>query len=113
MHDGRVGGTHMNMEQVTGTAAGNMARDASARVAADESSARLYAPSWLDQTTRWIRRLPMPGWLFYLLLILIFVFVETVPKWLAGTYPVGVFVPFHVVFAATFAFSLAAHRYLI
>ncbi|HEX6608417.1 MAG TPA: hypothetical protein VF276_16065 [Chloroflexia bacterium] len=103
----------MNMEPVTGAAPVNMGREASAQVSAGASSARLYAPSWLDQTTRWIRRLPMPAWLFYLLLILIFVFVETVPKWLDGTYPVGVLVPFHVVFAATFAFTLAAHRYLI
>lgn len=108
-----MGGTRMNMEQVTGTAPVNMDREASAQVSEGASSTRPYAPSWLDQTTRWIRRLPIPGWLFYLLLILIFVFVETVPKWLDGTYQLGVFVPFHVVFAATFAFSLAAHRYLI
>jgi hypothetical protein len=103
----------MNVEQITGLAPVNMDREASTQVSEGASNPGPYAPSWLDQTTGWIRRLPIPSWLFYLLLILIFVAVETVPKWLDGTYQVGVFVPFHVVFAATFAFSLAAHRYLI
>jgi hypothetical protein len=27
-----------------------------------------YSPSWVDQLTDWVRRLPLPAWVFYLAL---------------------------------------------
>ena len=103
----------MRMQQVSGASTLNTGMDAVAQMPEGESIARPYSPSWLDHTTLWIRRLPISGWLFYLLLTLVLVLIETVPKWLDGTYQTGVFLPFHVVLAATIAFILAVHRYLI
>ena len=58
--------------------------------------ARPYAPSWVDLFTDWVRRLPIPAWLFYLTLGLALSVTRTIIGWGDGTYPVGTFFPVHI-----------------
>jgi hypothetical protein len=71
-----------------------------------------YHISWLDSFYRQLKRLPVPGWLVYLGIGLLFVLIETVVLWSEGTGPLGALSPLHLVFAATPAYLLALIRYL-
>jgi hypothetical protein len=71
-----------------------------------------YHISWLDSFYCQLKRLPVPGWLVYLGIGLLFVLIETVVLWSEGTGPLGALSPLHLVFAATPAYLLALIRYL-
>ena len=73
---------------------------------------RPYAPSWVDQLTDWIDRLPQPGWVYYLVLWLLLLLVVTVPHWADGSYPVWTVYPLHLVLAATTPYALALMHHL-
>ncbi len=66
-----------------------------------------YPPSWVDQLTDWIDRLPLPGWMTYMAVWLVLVSVVTVVHWADGSYPVGTVHPLHLVLAATTPYALA------
>jgi hypothetical protein len=55
-----------------------------------------YTPSWIDHFTDWVRRLPIPAWLFYLTLGLVLSLARTTISWSDGTYPVGTLFPVHI-----------------
>ncbi|MFN8378745.1 MAG: hypothetical protein U0452_08745 [Anaerolineae bacterium] len=71
------------------------------------AEARLYAPSWVDQLTDRVDRLPLPSWVFYLILWLLLFMVVTLVAWSSGSYPAGVFLPLHLVLTGTIPYSLA------
>jgi hypothetical protein len=56
--------------------------------------------------------LPVPAWLFYTLLSLLFVFGYASVQWQAGQYPIGTFYPFHVQIMAGGFYVLALKYYL-
>jgi hypothetical protein len=72
----------------------------------------LYSPSWIDRFTNWVERLPLPNWAFYLGLWLLLFAAETLIHWYDGSYPSGVFYPFHLVLAGTIPYTLAFIHYL-
>ncbi len=76
------------------------------------SSTGWYTPSWVDQFTGRIDRLPLPNWAFYLALWLLLFAVETLIHWNDGSYPPGVFYPFHLVLTVTIPYTLALIDYL-
>ncbi len=65
-----------------------------------------YPKSWINRLFDWIEELRGPYWLFYVLLGLAMVGLETALKWHDGLYPVGSLFPFHVVFAGAMAVGL-------
>jgi len=83
-----------------------------ARMAVDKSAERPYAPSFVDRITDWVRRLPIPSWLFYLGLSLALVLLYSGAKWIVGSYPVGTFFPFHVLGVLTSVYAIALLHYL-
>ena len=77
-----------------------------------EPGPEAYAPSWIDRFSAWVDRLPGPTWVFYVALGLALGLSETVVQWHQGAYPVGVFRPLHVFYAAQIAYLLALMHYL-
>ncbi|MEP6478156.1 MAG: hypothetical protein ABJB03_02100 [Rhodoglobus sp.] len=55
-----------------------------------------YAPSWLDRITDGVRHLPIPFALVYLVVGLILSLGRSAVGWADGAYPVGTFLPVHV-----------------
>ena len=74
--------------------------------------ARLYPPSWVDQLTDRIDLLPVPNWAFYLALWLLLFSVVTLIHWYDGSYPSGVFYPFHLVLTGTIPYIIALIHFL-
>jgi hypothetical protein len=56
-----------------------------------ESENRPYEPSWIDYLIGWIKRLPGPSWVAYLLLFLVLCPVNLSAFWLDGSLQVGTF----------------------
>ena len=82
----------------------------SERVAAAPVGARPavpYRPSWLDRLTARIARLPGPVTLWYGALAAAVALLFTAFKWVDGTYPVGHFDVYHLVFIWTPVYTLA------
>jgi hypothetical protein len=77
-----------------------------------EQETRPYPPGWLDRFTDWVRQLPVPSWLFYLLLGLTSVLAFTGIKWGLGVYPVGQFRWMHILSGAATFYVLALVHYL-
>src|SRR5438874_3326668 len=77
-----------------------------------DNAARPYAPSWIDRLTDWVRRLPVPAWIFYLSVALVLVVIRTIAGWSDGSYPTGTFFPLHVLNAASGVYFLALMHYL-
>ncbi|MGA7730247.1 MAG: hypothetical protein WCD37_03130 [Chloroflexia bacterium] len=76
------------------------------------ASWRPYAPSFVDRLTDWVRRLPIPAWLFYLLFALFFVLLFTSMEWLSGSMPMGTFDWSLILGAITFPYALTLLHYL-
>lgn len=55
-----------------------------------------YPPSWLDRLQDWVDRLPVPYWVTYSLLGVVFLVPLTLVQWQVGVYPVGSFNLFHI-----------------
>ncbi|MDQ5825030.1 MAG: hypothetical protein M3441_12605 [Chloroflexota bacterium] len=62
-----------------------------------------YPPSWVDKFTDWVRRLPMPAWVFYLAVTIILAVVLL---------PLDAFAPEMVLSAASAVYVLALLHYL-
>jgi hypothetical protein len=77
-----------------------------------ERTLPLYPPSWIDRLTDWVRRLPVPGWLFYLGLWLSPFALVTAAHWADGSYPVGTIYPVHALMVSGPAYFLALMHYL-
>ena len=50
---------------------------------------RPYQPSWVDNLIAWIKHLPIPSWLFYVLVLLGFILGNNAVQWLDGGTSVG------------------------
>jgi hypothetical protein len=48
-----------------------------------------YPPGWFDHFKAWVERLPMPYWVFYLLVATLFFALFTVIEWQVGALPFG------------------------
>ncbi len=77
-----------------------------------EISQRPYPPSWFDRLKMWVDRLPIPWWLFYLIIGLVPFPIFTWVQWDAGSYPVGTFSVFHLWLALQLGYVLAIMHYL-
>jgi hypothetical protein len=71
-----------------------------------------YLPGWPDRVINWVRKLPVPAWLFYLGLAVAVAVVETLIKWYDGAYPVGTLWLFHLAVALPLPYSLAVRHYI-
>jgi hypothetical protein len=71
-----------------------------------------YAPSWVDRLLHWIDRLPLPAWLFYLIVFLIALFIEHMIQWAEGSLRAGVISLALVTEAPFLIFAPAAQQYL-
>ena len=71
-----------------------------------------YPASWVDRLTEWVRRLPIPAWLFYALLWMFLTLVQVASEWADGTQPVGRVERWQLSFAAWAPLSLALIHYL-
>lgn len=54
------------------------------------SATSAYPASWVDRFFEWVRRLPVPAWLFYLGLWLLLGFLISLVAWVEGSEAVGV-----------------------
>jgi hypothetical protein len=72
-----------------------------------ESQSQEYAPSWVDRFSDWVDGLPGPSWLYYLALGLVLLVLQTAVLWIEGVYPIGTFLPFHLVGAGLVSYILA------
>jgi hypothetical protein len=77
-----------------------------------QSIERPYPPSWVDRVTDWVRGLPIPAWLFYLMLGVASALLETIVKWIDGTYPVGTFYLYHLMNGISGPYALGLIHYL-
>ena len=87
-----------------------MTRDAT--VHHSESVAQLYPPGWVDRFTDWVKRLPGPSWLFYLLLWLALFLMANAIKWLDGSQPLGAIAHLSTISASDGVYFLALVHYL-
>ena len=71
-----------------------------------------YAPSWVDRLTDWVDLLPVPGWVFYVLVTAVLILAEAAVKWSDGSYPVGTFNSLHVMAAGGAVYCVAVIDYL-
>jgi len=86
-----------------------------------------YAPSWVDRLTDWVRRLPVPYWIVYLIPALLLFALTTIIKWEDGSYAAAYaagkteglykfgpfyFYPFHAVPELVTFYALALMHYL-
>lgn len=71
-----------------------------------------YLPGWINRFTRQVDRLPVPYPIFYLAFWLLLFAAETLIHWQGGSYPVGVFYPFHLVLTGTIPYTLALIHFL-
>lgn len=55
-----------------------------------------YPPSWFDRLADWVERLPIPWWLFYVLLAILLSGAVAVGLWLSGVYAAVGFHPMQV-----------------
>ena len=90
-----------------------MAKLASTMSDGKEGAAGLpYAPSWVDRILQWIDRLPLPAWLFYLIVLFVALLIEHVIQWAEGSLPAGTISPTLVAEAPFLIFAPAAQQYL-
>lgn len=71
-----------------------------------------YTPSWFDRLDSWLATLPAPRWLVGMALAGLLVLINALFKWYDGVYPVGSFLPFHVVVVAYSVWYFAMVSYL-
>ena len=77
-----------------------------------ESVAQPYPPSWIDRFTDWVKRLPGPNWLFYLVLWLALFLMANAIKWLDGSQPLGTIDLLSMISASDGVYFLALVHYL-
>jgi hypothetical protein len=70
-----------------------------------------YAPSWVDLLTDWVRTLPGPSWLFYVLVGVVPIFIMALIGWIENN-AWDIFGPLTIVVALTAGFALALVHYL-
>lgn len=71
-----------------------------------------YAPSWVDRLLDWIDRLPLPAWLFYLIVLFIALLIEHMIQWAEGSLVAGALSLALVAEAPFLIFAPAAQQYL-
>lgn len=71
-----------------------------------------YPPSWFDQFSVWVDRLPGPAWAFYLILGVILILEISVVQWVEGAYPFGTFYVSHLFIGASLPYFLGLMHYL-
>jgi hypothetical protein len=52
----------------------------------DEDSVKnaTYPPSWINRFTSWVKRLPIPAWLFYTILLIVWELIAFLSVWVEG-----------------------------
>jgi len=85
--------------------------------AVGKESGRPYAPSWVDLLTDWVRRLPLPAWVFYLALGLVLTLsyvplILSSPIWTNGGLTLDSVVLYSVLNGMTGVYVLAFIHYL-
>jgi hypothetical protein len=73
---------------------------------------RPYAASWYDHVQDWVEKLPVPYWVFYPAAGLLLFGIETLIQWNDGTYAVGSFYLFHLVYCCLVPYIFALGHYL-
>lgn len=71
----------------------------------------LYPPSWFDRVKSRVEKLPLPYWVTYLIVGVIALLLEAVPRWQLGILPQGTITPTMIVFAAGIAFIPSLMHY--
>lgn len=71
-----------------------------------------YAASWYDRVQDWVEKLPVPYWLFYLAVGLLLFGIESLIQWNDGTYAVGTFYLFHLVYCCLIPYIFAFGHYI-
>lgn len=71
-----------------------------------------YAPSWFDHLKRWVERLPVPIWLFYLALGAVLLLCQLIAQWQAGNLLPGSIPPYHAWFVLQTVYLLGVMHYL-
>jgi hypothetical protein len=66
-----------------------------------------YSPGWIDRVSAWADRLPVPAWVFFLSIWLVFFAVQTTVACRDEAYPAGTLFPFHAVFSGLGFWALA------
>jgi hypothetical protein len=77
-----------------------------------DSSSGMYPAGWADHVTDRVDTLPIPAWLFYVLIWVALFLIETGVNWYSGVYPPGTFVPYHAIFTGLAIYGLAMVHYL-
>lgn len=75
-------------------------------------TATRYPPSWVDQLTERVGRLPGPSWVYYLTLWIILFATMTLIQWSQGGYPPYTFNRYHLVITGSGPLLLMLVRYL-
>ena len=84
-----------------------------ANISSQQSLAtRPYPPGWFDHFKAWVERLPIPTWLFYLLLAALFVIIELGVQWQSGNLSANALPLYHIWFVLQSVFLLAVLHYL-
>lgn len=71
-----------------------------------------YPPSWIDQLTTWLDRLPGPAWLYYGLALIAAELLMAVVFWIDGSVPPGALDPELAFFMAFVVYWPALYHYL-
>ncbi len=87
-----------------------MTKDATAHHG--EAVAQPYPSSWVDRFADWVKRLPGPSWLFYLVLWLALFLMANAIKWLDGSQPLGTIDLLSTISASDGVYFLALVHYL-
>lgn len=78
----------------------------------EAETARPYTPSFVDRITDWVRRLPVPSWLFYVALGLALLLLDASIRWMDGSYTFGTVTWQMILSAGTFPYALGMLHYL-
>ena len=87
-----------------------MTKDATAHNS--ETVMLLYPPSWVDRFIDWVKRLPGPSWLCYLVLWFAPFLMANAIKWLDGSQPPGTIELFSTISVSDGVYFLALMHYL-
>ncbi len=79
---------------------------------ADQTSVNPYPSSWIDWIVRWIDRIPISAWLFYLIALGLSVLLNNAVFWLDGALSFGSFDPDLSIFAVFVMYWIALYHYL-
>jgi len=73
---------------------------------------KINSLSWIERLTQWIRSLPGPAWIPYLVMLLVLGFINIAVLWLAGVLPVGSIDPQNATDALWVVFYIGFFDYL-